>query len=82
MYEEVGDGVVRVQKGDSDRYGLFTWQGKWIEGDIKQAGPNMLRYVGGPDLPQDREVLWLLAPNAVQDGSTPNLQGPSLKCPN
>ena len=36
-YEQVGDGIVRVQKRDSDSYGLFTWQGKWLEGDITQA---------------------------------------------
>jgi hypothetical protein len=28
-------------------FGLFTFQGKWIEGDITQADTNMLRFVGG-----------------------------------
>ena len=70
-YEAVGDGVVRVTKDGSERYGLFTWQGKWIEGDIKQADTNMLRYVGGPDLPQDHDLFWNLAPSGFQDGSVP-----------
>jgi phenylpropionate dioxygenase-like ring-hydroxylating dioxygenase large terminal subunit len=71
IYERIGEGVVRVQKEGSDSYGVFTWRGEWLEGDVKQADPTMLLYIGGPDLPRDHEVLWMTAPSKFHDGSIP-----------
>jgi len=68
-YQQVEDGRVRVTEGD--KYGLFTWKGEYIEGDITQADINMLRYVGGPDLPADHDIFWSVAPAATHDGSIP-----------
>jgi phenylpropionate dioxygenase-like ring-hydroxylating dioxygenase large terminal subunit len=71
IYESIDDGIVRVQKEGSESYGIFTWRGEWLEGDVKQADPTMLLYIGGPDLPADHEVLWMAAPTRFHDGSVP-----------
>lgn len=71
IYEQLADGTIRVQKQGSDSYGIFTWQGEWLEGDVTQADPQMLLYIGGPDLPKDHEVIWMSAPTTFQGGDTP-----------
>jgi phenylpropionate dioxygenase-like ring-hydroxylating dioxygenase large terminal subunit len=70
-YEALGDGKVKVQKPGSNAYGIFTWQGEWLEGEVTQADPQMLLYIGGPDLPRDHEVLWMSAPAKAFDGTIP-----------
>jgi phenylpropionate dioxygenase-like ring-hydroxylating dioxygenase large terminal subunit len=71
IYEQAGDGVVRVREPGSDRYGLFSWRGEHLEGDITQADIHMLNYIGGPDLPLDHEVFWMAVPAVVHDGAAP-----------
>jgi nitrite reductase/ring-hydroxylating ferredoxin subunit len=72
MYEQVGDGLVRVQKPGSDSYGVFTWKGEWVEGDVTYADPHMLLYIGGPDLPLEHEVFWMVAgPGVYADPAKP-----------
>src|SRR5690606_41282612 len=71
MYEHLGDGKVKVQREGSNAYGVFTWQGEWLEGEVTQADPQMLLYIGGPDLPRDHEVTWMVAPSQAFDGSVP-----------
>ena len=34
VYEEVGDGVVRVEDPAAGQSGLFKWDGTWMEGDL------------------------------------------------
>ena len=48
-YTELGDGKVRVEK--ADKYGVFDWEGRHIEGDLQYADPHLLQWVGGPELP-------------------------------
>jgi phenylpropionate dioxygenase-like ring-hydroxylating dioxygenase large terminal subunit len=71
MYEDLGDGKVKVQKEGSNSYGVFTWKGEWVEGEVTQADPLMLLYIGGPDLPRDHEVIWMGAPAKTFDGTIP-----------
>jgi len=71
MYEHLGDGKVKVQKEGSNSYGIFDWKGEWLEGEVTQADPLMLMYIGGPDLPLDHEVMWMSAPSEYYDGSKP-----------
>ena len=71
IYEHIGDGKVKVQKQGSNSYGIFTWQGEWLEGEVQQADPLMLLYIAGPDLPEDHEVIWMSSPSKVFDGSIP-----------
>ena len=50
IYEDLGDGRVRVTKREAT--GVFDSWGRWIEGDVTQADPHMLQWVGGRDLPR------------------------------
>lgn len=65
MYELLENGTVKVQKSGSNDYGIFTWEGEWLEGEVRQADLMMLLYIGGPDLPHTHEVLWLKAGSGI-----------------
>ncbi|MCB2074029.1 MAG: aromatic ring-hydroxylating dioxygenase subunit alpha [Novosphingobium sp.] len=62
VYEEVGDGVVRVEDPAAGQSGLFKWDGTWMEGDLTYADPHMLYLVGGPDLPPGKDIFWTVLP--------------------
>ena len=64
VYEEIGDGRVRVEDRAKGKYGVFRWDGAWIEGDLTHADPHLLRHVGGPDLPPGKDIFWSLLPPA------------------
>ena len=53
-YEDLGDGLVRVTKGDQQ--GTFRANGTWVEGDLTFADPHMLVWVGGKELPAGMNV--------------------------
>lgn len=55
MYEELGDGLVKVSRGDSA--GVFRYDGTFIEGTITHADPHFLNFVGGPTLPEGRDLV-------------------------
>ena len=61
LYEEVGEGLVRVQKKDGT-WGLFRIDGTWVEGEVTHADPMMVLYVGGKDLPPGYDVFYLRTP--------------------
>ncbi len=52
LYEQDGDGNVRVSKGG--RSGLFTQRGEWISGEIYEADPQLCGWIGGPKLTHHR----------------------------
>ncbi len=62
IYEELGDGVVRVTDSAHDKWGKFKWDGTWLEGEITYADPHLLLYVGGQDLPPGRDLFWMVLP--------------------
>lgn len=62
IYEELGDGVVRVEDQAKGVSGLFKWDGTWLEGDINYADPHMLYLVGAPDLPPGKDIFWTVLP--------------------
>ena len=70
MYEELGDGLVKVSRGDSA--GVFRYDGTFIEGTITHADPHFLNFVGGPTLPEGRDLVRSVVP--VED--TPELWDP------
>ena len=45
LYELDGTGNVRVV--DGDKWGRFTIEGEWLEGDVRFADPHMCGWVGG-----------------------------------
>jgi len=69
LYEEVGDGVVRVLDQTGGKSGLFRWDGTWLEGNLTYADPHMLLYIGGPNLPEGKDIFWGFLPPA-EDAST------------
>jgi NAD(P)-dependent dehydrogenase (short-subunit alcohol dehydrogenase family) len=49
IYETVADGLVRVTD-EAGRSGLFHSDGRWNAGELRQADPHFLGWVGGPTL--------------------------------
>jgi len=46
LYERSDDGTIVVT--DGDRRGVFTGQGRWLEGDLREADPHLCGWVSGP----------------------------------
>ena len=46
LYEPDGNGNIRVVR--DDREGLFSGQGQWIAGEIREADPQLCGWVAGP----------------------------------
>lgn len=67
VYEEIGDGLVRVEDKAKGKSGVFRFDGTWIEGDLTYADPHMLKYIGGPDLPPGRDIFWAFLPPLEDD---------------
>jgi len=68
MYEDLGDGRVRVEDPRTGGYGIFTWNGSWLEGDVTHADLHMLVYIGGQDLPEGKDRYWAMTPPIEPDG--------------
>jgi nitrite reductase/ring-hydroxylating ferredoxin subunit len=67
VYQAIGGGLVRVTDKQKGKSGVFRYDGTWIEGNLTYADPHMLIYIGGPDLPAGRDVLWSLLPPLEED---------------
>jgi hypothetical protein len=50
LYEEIGDGLVRVT--DGEQVGVFSWTGEWVDGARLEPALHMLVWVGGRDMPE------------------------------
>lgn len=70
IYENVGEGLVRVTKKDG-RSGLFRTDGSWIEGEVTQAEPSMCLFIGVKDVAPGHDVSYQRTPSVVLDGKTP-----------
>lgn len=77
VYEAIGDGLVRVEDKAKGKYGVFRYDGTWIEGDLTYADPHMLIYIGGPDLPPGRDIFWSFLPPLEED--TPSVTATSAR---
>lgn len=60
-YEEVGENRVQVTAEDG-RTGVFTSNGRWLEGEVTQANLHMLVWCGGPRLPEPCRYHWMETP--------------------
>ncbi|MBU3993487.1 MAG: hypothetical protein KKA12_13210, partial [Alphaproteobacteria bacterium] len=69
MYEELGDGKVRVENPKTGGHGIFKWDGTWLEGDVTYADPHMLVYIGGQDLPAGKDRYWGMTPPYEEEGA-------------
>lgn len=50
IYTALDNGTVIVENNGVS--GVFHYDGRWIEGDIKQADPHMALWLAGPQLPE------------------------------
>ena len=49
IYRVCGDGVVEVDNNGVK--GVFTYDGRYVTGELKHADPHMLLWLAGPQLP-------------------------------
>jgi hypothetical protein len=49
IYSREPDGRVKVELNGA--VGFFTADGRWLEGEIRQADPHMSLWLAGPQLP-------------------------------
>ena len=52
LYEQDGNGNVRVSSGD--RWGLFRSDGSWIAGEIFEADPQLCGWIAGSRMTSHR----------------------------
>lgn len=62
IYRNREGGRVEVENPRNGQTGLFSWDGTWLEGDVTQADLHFLRFIGGPDLAPDKDVIWSRLP--------------------
>ena len=53
LYEQDGHGNVRVTTTDG-KVGLFRTDGRWIEGEVFEADPQLCGWIGGPKVSHHR----------------------------
>ncbi|MDH3683355.1 MAG: hypothetical protein OEV40_25830 [Acidimicrobiia bacterium] len=54
LYEQDGNGNVAVT--DGDRHGLFTAEGWWISGELRECDPQLCGWVAGPQVATHRRA--------------------------
>ena len=64
-FEELGGGLVRVTNRDG-KSGVFHYDGRWVEGDIRDANVHMLMYTAGPNIPKAFDYRWTALPSAPE----------------
>ena len=52
LYEQDGEGNIIVTNGDHQ--GLFTNQGRWISGELRECDPQLCNWVAGPQVANHR----------------------------
>ncbi|MFA7602501.1 MAG: aromatic ring-hydroxylating dioxygenase subunit alpha [Novosphingobium sp.] len=82
VYQELEGGFVRVEDKSKGKSGLFRWDGAFVEGDLTQADLHYLRFIGGPTLPPDKDIIWNFLPvvdpdTGVQTSLPPSRGGAS-----
>jgi len=50
--ERHGDGDIKVT--DGDRSGIFTSEGEWISGELRECDPQLCNWVAGPQVANHR----------------------------
>ena len=70
-YRALGDGIVRVENPKTHEHGLFKWDGTWLEGAITHADLHFLYYVGGSDLPPEKDIIWARLPLEIAPETPP-----------
>ena len=67
-YEELPDGKVKVTDKDG-QWGIFHWNGPWIEGELTDCNLHMLVWTGGPSIPKECNYRWPEVPADINRAS-------------
>lgn len=54
VYTLLADGNVEVENNGAK--GIFTSQGRYVSGEIRQADPHLILWMAGPQLPTEAQV--------------------------
>ena len=54
LYEQ--DGLGNILVTDGDKSGLFTGQGQWLSGELRECDPHLCGWVSGPIVANHRMV--------------------------
>lgn len=46
LHEQDGDGNIRVTL--DGKFGIFTTDGRWLSGELRECDPHLCGWVGGP----------------------------------
>ena len=76
LYRELGDGTVRIDDEARGVWGLFTIDGRHLDGPVTHADLALLQFVGGATMPADKDVYWGMAP-VYDDHQAVGLEGGS-----
>ena len=52
LYEQNGDGNIRVTL--RGRVGIFTVDGRWLSGELRECDPHMCGWIAGPQFVSHR----------------------------
>ncbi len=52
LYEQDGEGNILVTDGECS--GLFTSEGRWLSGNLRECDPQLCNWVAGPMAPNHR----------------------------
>jgi len=52
LYEQNGDGNIRVTL--RGRVGIFTVDGRWLSGELRECDPHMCGWIAGPQIASHR----------------------------
>ena len=76
LYEQDGSGNVLVTEpgepgeanGDGKRWGRFTRDGRWLEGELRECDPHLCGWVAGPLIANHRMVESVPTPTSPSAG--------------
>lgn len=54
LYEQDGEGNIKVTKADGSLSGIFAVNGRHISGELRECDPQMCGWVGGPIMANHR----------------------------
>ena len=54
LYEQDGEGNIRVTLADGSKSGIFATDGRYISGELRECDPQLCGWVGGPIMANHR----------------------------
>jgi len=54
LYEQDGEGNIKVTVADGSKSGIFTHEGRHLSGELRECDPQLCGWVGGPMMANHR----------------------------